>query len=190
MTSRILSYRTDDGTLLCGSGRAAIVDCPEPAAPAAAGPAALPPVTTTTVLTALRRLGLPALRVRTQPEDKTLINFDTIFYAEPRPVARTVTLLGRRVRIVATPAHYTWHHGDGTIGRTTRPGAPYPAKDIVHRYTDAHTTVTTSVDVTYTARFRVGAGGWQTIPGAVTIAGPGTPLRISEASAVLSGEHG
>ncbi len=47
----------------------------------------------------------------------------------------------------------------------------------------------TSVDVTYTARFRVGNGAWQAIPETVTIAGPGGALRISEATAVLSGEQ-
>ncbi len=89
----------------------------------------------------------------------------------------------------ARPSSFTWHYGDGTTTRTTTPGAPYPAKDVVHSYTDAHTTVQTSVDVTYTARFRVGNGGWQDIPETVTITGPTGALRISEATAVLSGEQ-
>jgi hypothetical protein len=36
----------------------------------------------------------------------------------------------------------------------------------------------------------VGGGAWQDIPGVVTIAGPPAPLRISEASGVLSGNYG
>jgi hypothetical protein len=49
--------------------------------------------------------------------------------------------------------------------------------------------VAPSVDVTYSARFRVGTGSWPTIPETVTIAGPTSALRISEATAVLSGDY-
>ncbi|NUR08055.1 MAG: hypothetical protein HOQ22_13965 [Nocardioidaceae bacterium] len=141
------------------------------------------------VLTALRRIGLPALEAHTQPADKTLVNFATIFYTDPQPFARTLTLLGRRVQVQARPASYTWHYGDGTSTTTATPGAPYPAKDVTHSYTDAHITVQASVDATYTARFRVGNGGWQDIADTVTITGPGSALRISEATAVLSGDY-
>jgi hypothetical protein len=141
------------------------------------------------VLAELKRIGLPSLQARTQPRDKTLVNFDTIFYAEPQPFVRTITLLGRSVDVEANPTTFTWHYGDGTATTTSTPGAPYPAKDVTHSYTDAHTTVRTSVDVTYAARFRVGNGDWQDIPETVTIAGPGGALRISEATAVLSGDQ-
>jgi hypothetical protein len=109
-------------------------------------------VTEAIVLNEIRRIGLPTLEAKTQPADKTLVNFDTIFYATPEPFARTVTLLGQQVDIEATPSEYTWHHGDGTTSTTSSPGAPYPSKDVTHSYTDAHVTVSPSVDVTYTAR--------------------------------------
>ena len=141
------------------------------------------------MLTALRRIGLPSLEARTQPRDKTLVNFATIFYADPQTFTRTLTLLGQSVDVEATPTSFTWHYGDGTSATTSTAGAPYPAKDITHNYTDAHTTVSPSVDVTYSARFRVGNGGWQAIPDTVTIAGPASSLRISEATAVLSGDY-
>ena len=141
------------------------------------------------LLTALRRIGLPALEARTQPEDKTLVNFDTIFYTEAQPFTRTITLLGQRVDVEATPSSYTWHHGDGTTATTSTPGAPYPAKDVTYSYEHAHVTVAASVDVTYTARFRVSGGGWQDVDGTVTISGPATDLRIAEASPVLSGDY-
>jgi hypothetical protein len=148
-----------------------------------------PQVTPGLVLNALRQIGLPALEAHTQPEDKTLVNFATIFYAEPQTFVRTLTLLGQQVHVEATPSSYTWHYGDGTSTTTSTPGAPYPAKDITHNYADAHTTVQTSVDVTYSARFQVGNGGWQDIPETVTIVGPQSALRISEATAVLSGDY-
>ncbi|MGH3365743.1 MAG: hypothetical protein ACRDOY_00885 [Nocardioidaceae bacterium] len=149
-----------------------------------------PRVTQALVLDAIRRIGLPTLEARTQPEDKTLVNFATIFYAEPEPFARTIALLGQSVGLEATPSGYTWHHGDGTTATTSTPGAPYPSKEITHSYTDAHVTVSPSVDVTYSARFRVNGGPWQDIDETVTIAGPASDLRISEATAVLSGDYG
>ena len=141
------------------------------------------------VLREIRRIGLPTLEVHTQPADETLVNFVTIFYTTPEPFTRTLTLLGQTVEVEATPTSYTWHHGDGTTTTTTGPGAPYPSREITHQYTDAHVTVATSVDVTYTARFRVGNGPWRDIAETVTISGPSTDLRISEATAVLSGNY-
>lgn len=148
-----------------------------------------PQVTPGLVLNALRQMGLPALRAHTQPENKTLVNFATIFYTEPHPFVRTITLLGQQVHVEATPSGFVWHYGDGMSTTTSTPGAPYPAKDITHNYLDAHTTVQTSVDVTYSARFQVGGGNWQDIPETVTIAGPASALRISEATALLSGDY-
>ncbi len=150
----------------------------------------VPQVTSSVVLNALRRIGLPALEVQIQPEHKTLVNFDTIFYAEPQTVTRDLTLLGQRVRVEATPSSYGWSFGDGTGASTAGPGAPYPAMDVVHKYLDAHVTVAPSVAVTYSARFRVGGGGWQDVDGTVTVDGPPASLRIAEAIAVLSGNHG
>lgn len=149
----------------------------------------LPQVTPGLVLDAIRRLGLPELTAQTQPAGKTLVNFATIFYAEPEPFARTIELLGQQVDVEATATQFTWHHGDGTSESTASPGAPYPSKEITYSYTDAHTTVGPSVDVTYTARFSVSGGEWQDIDETVTIAGPSIPLRISEATAVLSGDY-
>ncbi len=142
------------------------------------------------VLNEIRRIGLPELQAKTQPEGKTLVNFDTIFYTRAQPFAATVTLLGQQVDIVATATEYTWHHGDGTSTTTASPGSPYPSKEITYRYSDADRTVRPRVDVTYTARFRVNGGPWQNIDETVTIAGPETALRVSEAKAVLSGNYG
>jgi hypothetical protein len=146
-------------------------------------------VTPGMVLQAIRAIGLPSLQAHTQPAGKTLVNFATIFYTSPQPFTRTIRLLGQPVHVEATATSFTWHHGDGTIATTTTPGAPYPDKQITYAYGTAHTTVRTSVDVTYTARFRVGGGDWQSIPETVTISGPASDLRISEATAVLSGDY-
>ncbi len=145
-----------------------------------------PEVTPGDVLSALERTGLPYLTVQTQPAGETLVNFDTIFYVDPQQVSVDLTILGQAVDVVATPAGYAWSFGDGSGLSTTSPGAPYPSKDITHRYPDADVTVEPSVTVSYTARFRVGGGAWQDIDGTVSSAGPGTPLLISEATPLLT----
>ena len=153
-------------------------------------PAYKPPtVTPGQVLEALRRVGLPELPTVVQPAGKTLVNFDTNFYTEPRPVTLTLTLLGQRVQVEATPTTYRWDFGDGATATTSEPGAAYPNLAITHRYADARVTVHPSVETTYTARFRVGGGDWQDVGGTVTAAGPATALRIAEATPLLSGEH-
>jgi hypothetical protein len=101
-----------------------------------------------------------------------------------------VTLLGQRVDIIAEATEYTWQHGDGGRTTTESPGAPYPSKEIIHRYADAGTTVRPRVDVTYSARFRVNGGVWQDIDETVTITGPEGSLRVSEATPTLSGNYG
>ncbi|MDQ6686070.1 MAG: hypothetical protein M3Z50_00415 [Actinomycetota bacterium] len=146
-----------------------------------------PQVTAGMVATAFRRIPLPALRAHTQPAGKTLIYFDTIFYTDAQPLTRTLTLLGQRVRLQIIPSTFRWVHGDGTMAVTSKPGAPYPAKDILYRYQHAHTTVQHHVEVTWTARFSLNGGALQPVPGTVTTVGPATPLRIAEAAPVLTG---
>ena len=106
--------------------------------PAVAAVAAPPQVTEGMVLNAFRRIPLPSLRSHCQPANKTLINFDTIFFTNAEPLTRQVTLLGQTVRLEITPSRFEWVHGDGTTETTTTPGAPYPSKEIVYRYADAH----------------------------------------------------
>lgn len=146
-----------------------------------------PTITPGDVLRELRRIGLPSLITHIQPAHKTLVNFDTIFYTDAETFTATVGLLGQRVDIEAEPTGFTWHYGDGSSEDTTRPGAPYPALQITHRYTNADVTVHPRVDVTYTSRFRVNRGPWQPIEETITITGPSTDLRIVEAVPVLVG---
>ena len=147
-----------------------------------------PQVTDALVLREVRRLGLPRLQVQVQPADATLVNFETIFYAEPPEWARSVQLVGFDVDVMASPAGYTWRFGDGASAATAQPGAPYPATDVTHTYTDAHVTVAPRVDTAYEVRYRVDGGGWRTIAQTVPAAGLPAELRIREATAVLVGE--
>ena len=139
------------------------------------------------VLAAFRRIPLPSLRSHSQPANRTLINFDTIFFTRAEPLTRQLTLLGQRVRLEITPSRFEWVHGDGTTATTSDPGAPYPSKDIVYRYEDAHRTVAHRVVVTWSAEYSLNGGPLQPVNGTVTTTGPATPLRVAEASPALSG---
>ena len=71
---------------------------------------------------------------------------------------------------------------------TETPGRPYPAGDLTHTYTHAtrdHGALALSVDVTYTASYRVDGGAWTTIPDQITIPGPPTALPVRQASSVI-----
>jgi len=146
-----------------------------------------PVVTPDLVLREVRRIGLPALQIQVQPAGATLVNFDTIFYAEPEPFARTVQLLGYSVDVEATPATYGWSFGDGATATTDGPGAPYPSKDVMHAYASADVVERPSVDVTYEIRFSVDGGEWQSIDETVTAAGPSVGVEVKEAAPALSG---
>lgn len=145
-----------------------------------------PELTEGDVLRAARTIGLPSLAVQVQPGDETLVNVPTIFYAEPRPFARSVDLLGFDVDLAATPIQYVWIHGDGTAKSTTTPGKPYPAMDVTHRYRKPSKNVRPRVDVTYRVRFRVDGGPWQTIGQTLLASGPAAQLEVSEAAPVLT----
>ena len=63
------------------------------------------------------------------------------------------------------------------------------SEDVVYRYQKAHRTVAHSVTIVWTARYRVGNGPWQDVPGSVTTTGPTTDLRIAEATPVLTSQR-
>ncbi|TXL63215.1 hypothetical protein [Aeromicrobium terrae] len=129
---------------------------------------------------------MPALRARVQPTDEVLVNIPTIFYTEPQTLRRTVTLLGHQVSVIARPVVYTWHHGDGTTARTSRPGRPYPAKDVTHRYRDTGENLRIGVDTSYAVTYTVDGGPRQELSGTLTAVGPTTTIDVTEASPILT----
>ena len=158
--------------------------------PAAVAAAAAPPqVTDAMVLAAFRRIPVPELRSISQPDDTTLVNFDTIFHVQADGFTETVTLLGQRVRLEIEPSSFRWEHGDGTSATTSTPGAAYPSKEVVHRYQDAHVTVRHRVVVTWTAQWSLNGGPLRPVSGTVTTTGPTTALRVAEAVPALSGQR-
>lgn len=139
-----------------------------------------------------RRLDWPQANLVIQPPDgETLVNLETIFHTpDTVPVTQTITLLGQQVEIEATPTTWTWHwaqprdraaDASHEAHTSTEPGGAYPDRTITHAYTLADTTVHPSLDVTYTGRFRVNDGAWQTIPDDHTVRGTPQPLTVLEA---------
>lgn len=138
------------------------------------------------VLSAVRKVGLPAAEVHAPAY--TLVNLDTTFYTEAAAVTRSLEIIRFQVEVQAVPSSFSWHWGDGSTTTTDTPGRPYPATDITHTYVHATTPTTpdpVSVDVTYTARYSVDGGPWLSIPDPITISGPTHPLPIKQASAVI-----
>ncbi len=97
-----------------------------------------------------------------------------------------MTLLGQRVDLHIVPSEFTWQFGDGESLTTNEPGAPYPDLVVTHRYTKKGK-VAPSVDTTYVAAFRVNGGGWQDVPGSVTIPGAPVDLQVLTATPTLVG---
>ena len=135
---------------------------------------------------AIREVPMPSLRLHIQPDNRTLVNVDTIFYTDPTHLRRTVTLLGHSVRLDASPVRFTWVHGDGTQASTSMPGRPYPAKDVTHQYEQPGDDLRARVDTTYRVRYSVDGGGWATLGETLTATGPATTLDVDEAAPVLT----
>jgi hypothetical protein len=140
---------------------------------------------------AFQRLAWPASPLVVQPpRGKTLVNFDTNFFTtNTTPSTQTVTLIGQRVTIEATPTQYTWHFASGSDDgdrSTTDPGAAYPDLRVTYRYLHVGT-VGPSVDTTYSGRYRVGNGPWRQIPDTLTVAGAPVDLQVVSATPHLVG---
>lgn len=137
------------------------------------------------VAQAMRRLSWPASPLRIQPvNSRTLVNFRTNFYTtNTGPTTRTVTLLGRRITIEATPS-YRWRWGDGGRASGTSAGAAYPHLLVTHEYLRKGV-VHPRLDTVYSGRFRIGNGPWRTIPGALTVIGTPRRLEVVTARPVL-----
>ena len=150
-----------------------------------AQPATAPQVTEGDIRRAVSEIPMPSLQIQVQPGERTLVNVPTIFHTDPRTLRESVTLLGFDIEVEATPTRYTWHPGDGTSKSTTKPGRPYPAKDVTHTYRRVANEVRPRVDTTYSVRYRVDGGAWTPLGQTLTAQGAPTSLEVEEAAPVL-----
>jgi hypothetical protein len=138
------------------------------------------------VMSAIRRIGVPAGEVEAPPY--TLVNLETTFYTAPHEIARSLAIIGYSVDVEISPIAYEWRWGDGSLTTTTTPGRPYPSTEVTHTYrhaTRGASRLQLSVAVTYQARYRVDGGDWIDIPETITIDGPATSIPVKQASPVL-----
>lgn len=150
------------------------------------------------VLREFKSLEWPGAELVVQPKgNETLVNFKTLFYTTlAEPSTQTITLLGHKVVIEATPTTYIWHsdQGDAETWETNDPSRPIengndPA-DLNHYVYESKGKARPSVDVVYSGRYRVDGGAWQEIPDTLTLAGAPVDLSILEATPVLTGRQG
>lgn len=174
-TSRV-SERRFERTYRCGARGTTATD---------AQPASSPQVTEGDIRRAVSEIPMPSLQIQVQPGERTLVNVPTIFHTDPRTLRESVTLLGFDIDVEATPTRYTWHPGDGTSKSTTKPGRPYPAKDVTHTYRRVADEVRPRVDTTYSVRYRVDGGAWTPLGQTLTAQGAPTSLEVEEAAPVL-----
>ena len=133
---------------------------------------------------AVSEVPMPRLRLHVQPDGQTLVNVDTIFFAEPARFQTSIELLGVTIDIEATPVRFTWVHGDGTKQTTANPGREYPSKDVTHRYLRPGS-VPARVDTTYAVRFAIDDGDWTELEDQLTATGESTTVEVREALPVL-----
>jgi hypothetical protein len=160
---------------------------------AAAGP---PQLTAAAVRQEAQRL-VPRPAIGSAPPGGiTLVNIQTLLWVDT-PAQRalgTVPLLGHQVTLEVHVAQVTWDFGDGATDTTNLPGPKYdPHRPCMtklcpdywgHIYTTTGTK-TIQATVTWTGRYRVDTGAWQTIPGTVTGPPSTTTITVREARGVL-----
>lgn len=153
--------------------------------PTEAQPADAPALTEGDIRRAVSEIPMPSLQIQVQPGESTLVNIPTIFHTDPRTLRESVTLLGFGIDVEATPVRYTWRPGDGSAMTTSKPGRPYPAKDVTHTYRRVAEQVSPRVDTTYSVRYRVDGGAWTPLGQDLTAIGEPTTLEVEEAAPVL-----
>jgi hypothetical protein len=84
------------------------------------------------------------------------------------PITTSRSLAGVTVEVQITPTSYRWSFGDGAKLETTSLGRPYPAtSEIRHTYEQSSLAAggkfTVTVDLTFSARYRVSGGVWQSL---------------------------
>ncbi|MDT0203002.1 hypothetical protein [Nocardioides sp. AE5] len=143
-----------------------------------------------------QRTAIPASSIAIQPpEGVTLVNLDTLFATDAVAFEEGFTLLGREVTLRITPVEFEWITGDGGSFTTTTPGMAYeqgrPMTDYVSwKYLQPAQALGPSVNVTWTAEFRIAGGDWLPVQGTVTTTGPAAELEVKEAVPVLVGGDG
>ena len=144
-----------------------------------------PPPSPAEVFRYFQTLPLPDLPTQQQPPGNALTGLPVVFYTDgPTTQTFTVNIRGFSVDIVATASAFSWDTGDGTVLRTTDPGAPYPDHTISHDYRSG--TYTAALTTTWSGTYSVDGGATADVPGTTTTDGPPATFTVLQASPVLT----
>jgi len=116
----------------------------------------------------LDHVPVPAITVGINP-GVGLVALPSWFWVEGYdglPITASDTLDGTTVEVEITPTSYHWTFGDGAALESTSLGQHYPEEsDIRHTYEQSSLSVggtfPVSVEITFSARYRVDGGPWQ-----------------------------
>lgn len=136
---------------------------------------------------AFQEMQIEPSEVNVQPPDGwTLVNVDTIAFADRDSRTISTSLFGIPVEIRAVPTNYSWDFGDGSAPLvTTDPGAPYPAHTVSHAYAKKGV-ATISLTTTWRGQFRLaGEPTWHDVAGEGSTLSSSNGLQILEAKARL-----
>lgn len=143
------------------------------------------PVIPEFTLADFRRLPLPAGRVNIEPPSlRTLVNVPTNLFVNATPLTLDTDLVGFPVQVRATPTHFTWHLGDGTILKTADAGGPYPDMTTTHTYRQKGG-VAVQLTTSYAGEYSIAGGPWTPIDGEADVQSPAVALTVLEARSHL-----
>ena len=108
------------------------------------------------------------------------------------PIRSSDSLPGVTVDVEVEPLIYRWSFGDGTTAETTSLGQRYPAEsDIRHVYEQSSLAAggaySITVEVTFTARYRVNGGAWEPLDPITRLFSDDYPVQ--QLQSVLTGQR-
>ncbi|HKU28968.1 MAG TPA: hypothetical protein VJQ60_00645 [Arthrobacter sp.] len=119
-----------------------------------------------------------------QPSPHTLKGAETNVFADAAEQRFDVVILGQKVRVVATPAEYTYRYGDGSgLGPTIFAGGPLPEERWGEQTRTSHVYKQTgdfqvSVSTTFRGTYSVNGGPDLPIPGTGEFASPAQTVSV------------
>ncbi|RZS86903.1 hypothetical protein EV189_2321 [Motilibacter rhizosphaerae] len=125
-----------------------------------------PRATPAEIAEAVKHLPFPRAVVHVQPDDRTVMGLETIFWTRVESQSWSdVVVAGEAIDVRASASTYTWDFGDGAVRTSTSPGAPYPDQDVTHAYRTAGETEHVHVTVRWQAEYRhAGESTWEQVP--------------------------
>ncbi|KGJ71948.1 hypothetical protein GY21_18690 [Cryobacterium roopkundense] len=165
------------------------------AAPAPAAPLPACPTCTAPIATSVSDLVGFSPQLPTQgmePNGLAIVGLAANFVAEASAHVVSGTLLGNSAEVRFTPTAFRWDFGDGAGGTSANGGASWDDLG-VPEFTDTDTShiytvrgdYVSSLSVEYSAEFRVGGSGWQSVTGTLAVAANPLPVVVRHVKSVL-----